>query len=427
MNRARRSWAAVAASLLVLAACSTDDGSGSESVLNTTVPEADDGGEDGAGTEAVEEAPAVFDLDAVLAADPDCPSPVVGDPLRIGYAADFSEVGGQADVPGSDAAIHLAKLVNCSGGLDGRPVEVVVEDVSGDALATRAAMARLLAQEPHVLLGPPFPDPGFRVLQVTDGEYGVVFTGSTEPALADATELAYLVAFNDTQGATVAAQFALERGWGRAVTFSAPGPYFGYNPLVFTDAYTAAGGTVLADFTYEPAPGPADFSEAVAVIAADPPDVIYAAMFAEQVVSLQEQLVAAGVEANYLLSDAYEATGGYAIELGPVNDVFHVTHAPPDGGRLEALTSSLTTAMGEPPSAPSMAALAGDAFAVIANAYLQVGTTDPRVLGLAIADLVAVDGVTGSLTYDGSGAPTKPIYIHEVVDGQGVLVATITP
>ena len=40
--------------------------------------------------------------------------------LKIGYAADFSDLGGFADMPASQAANHFVALVNCSGGIDSK-------------------------------------------------------------------------------------------------------------------------------------------------------------------------------------------------------------------------------------------------------------------------------------------------------------------
>ncbi len=426
---ARALVAAVAAVGLVAAACSSGDDDQTTQPTLTGVTQPDDAGqqtETETDTDTEGEAPVAaggWDIDAALAADPNCPVPVEGQPLRIGYAADLSPIGGPADGPGSQAAAHLAKLINCSGGFDGTPVEVVVTDVSGQPIETRSAMNGLLEQDVSVLLGPPFPDPGFRVLQVTRGEVPVIFTGSTEPALGDKTALSYLVAFNDTQGATVAAQFALSSGWSRAVTFSAEGPYFGYNTLVFSSVFAENGGEVIGDYPFVPFETD-DFSEFVAAIAADPPDVIYTPMFAFQLVALRQQLEAAGVEVEYLQSDAFEATGGYG--LAGTEGIYHVTHAfPADGSRISVLNASLAASEGVPSEAPSMVALAGDAMAVIADAYLRTRSTDPAVLGPAIADANGVQGVTGVLSYMGRGTPTKEIYIHRVVDGEPSLAATV--
>ena len=363
-----------------------------------------------------------WDIDAALAADPDCANPVQGDdPLVIGYAADLGVIGGFADAPASETAKYLAKLINCSGGFAGRPVRVDVADISGSPTDTRAAVQKLIEGGADVLLGPPFPDPGLRVQQAAQGKMAVIFTGSTEPALADATDLSYLVAFNDTQGASAAAQFAQSRGWKTAVTLSSPGPYFGYNVRVFAAAFAANGGQVLADLPFVPAEQ-TDFADAVAAIAENPPDVIYTPMLAEQLVALKTELEKAGLDEVELLgTDAFEASFGY--QLPNIDGIYHVTHADPaPDSRLEKLIASYTAATGSPrPGAPSMVGLTGDAVAVIADAYLRVNTTDPAVLGKAIAADTGVQGVTGVLSYNNSGAPTKPIYIHKVVDGQATL------
>ncbi|MEM9563873.1 MAG: ABC transporter substrate-binding protein [Actinomycetota bacterium] len=367
-----------------------------------------------------------FDIDAVLQADPDCPNPVTGEPLVVGYAADMGELGAFGDGPASQTAIHIANLVNCSGGLDGRPVEVSMADISGDPVASREQTMGLVEGGVSVLLGPPFPDPGFRVLQVTEGGVPVIFTGSTEPALGDDSNLSFLVAFSDTQGATAAAQFAQSQGWTTAVTFSSPGPYFGYNPLVFTEVFTAQGGQIVADFPYLPIET-LDFTEAIAAIADDPPDVIYSAMIAVQLVALKQQLAEAGLaDVEVIGTDAFEATNGYS--LAPGNEgIYHVTHTDPrPDTRLQQLLTSYAAANGGvPPASPSMAALAGDAMAVIADAYLRVDSTDPAALGQAIATATGVQGITGVLTYDMSGAPSKPMFVHRVVDGQATLAGIV--
>src|SRR5262245_4174113 len=67
-------------------------------------------------TEATESSPApsepapsgALDVDAVLAADLDnCAPEPTGEPLKLGYAADLSDLGGFADAPASAAAEHF--------------------------------------------------------------------------------------------------------------------------------------------------------------------------------------------------------------------------------------------------------------------------------------------------------------------------------
>ncbi|MDG2427544.1 MAG: hypothetical protein P8M16_03870 [Acidimicrobiales bacterium] len=368
--------------------------------------------------------------------------------LKIGYAADFSDLGGFADMPASQAGEHFVALVNCAGGIDpedgididavlatdlgnceevsGTTLEMTVENIAGDPEVTQRASQSLIDSGVSALLGPAFPDFGEPLLQVAAGEVPVLFVASTEPLLADASILAYLVAFDDTAQASAAAEFALDQGWSTAVTFSAPGPYFGYNPEVFTEVFTAGGGSVVADYNFVPIED-MDFSTQVNEMAAggQAPDVVYSAMLSFQSAVLRGQLDSAGVATNYLVTDAFEATGGYFTD--GVEGFYHTTHSfPSEGSRIKALADSYEATHGSPLENSSFGGLAVDAIAVVIDAFVRTNSTDPKVLGDAIGQADGVHGATGDLTYVGtSGIPDKPVYVHQVVGGAATLAATI--
>lgn len=417
----RRSLSLLAALALLGAACGGSDSEGSSNGGATTSTGAN-GGDNGGGAAGGGEL--TWDIDAALDADPNCDDPVTGDPFRIGYAADFSELGGFADVPASEAATVFAQMINCSGGIDGVPVEVIVEDISGDPEITQRAAQSLLDSGVSGILGPPFPDFGFPLLQVTQGSVPVLFTGSTDPSLIDAASNSYIVSMDDRLQATAAAEFALDQGWTTAVTFSAPGPYFGFNPEVFTEVFEAGGGTVIDDYGFVPADD-VDFSAQVNSIAnGDAPDVIYSAMLAHQIAALLSQLDGAGVETNFIGTDAVEATGGYFTS--GLDGVYHTTHAfGPDNERYGKLSAAIEAVTGSESESPTFSALAVDGIAVFIHAYQLTGSSDAATIGEAIPNLSNVDGVTAVLSYSGTANPSKPVFIHQIVDGAPTLAATV--
>lgn len=368
--------------------------------------------------------------------------------LKVGYAADLSDLGGFADMPASQAGEHFVALVNCAGGIDadngididavlatdldncsevsGTTLEWRMENIAGDPEVTQRVSQSLIDWGASALLGPPFPDFGEPLLQVTAGEIPVLFVASTEPTLADASINSYLVAFDDTMQATAAAEFALDQGWSTAVTFSAPGPYFGYNPEVFTEVFTAGGGSIIADYGFAPIDD-MDFSTQVNELASggQAPDVVYSAMLSFQAAVLRGQMDAAGVTTNYLVTDAFEATGGYFTD--GVEGFYHTTHSfPSEGSRIKALADSYEATYGAPLENASFGGLAVDAIAVVIDAFVRTKSTDPKVLGAAIKNAKDVHGATGDLTYLGlGGVPDKPVFVHRVVGGAPTLAATI--
>jgi branched-chain amino acid transport system substrate-binding protein len=410
----RRWWVLVAAAALLAAACARAAEAPEGSPAPTGVA---------AGT-------AGLPLDAWLSVDLDACAPAPsGEALRIGYAADLSELGGFADEPGTEAARFMAELINCAGGVEGHPVEVVVQDIQGDPEVTQRAARDLLDAGVHAILGPPFADFGLPLLQVVGGKVPVIFVSSTEPTLANADQLAFLATFDDTRQATEAALFARRQGFETAVTFSIPGPYFGYNPQVFGQVFQDEGGTLLADYTYSLED--TDFSTQVNKVAnlPEPPDVLYTAMITPQLGTLIGQLHGAGVSPQIIVTDAADATRVW--DLGEdAEGIYFTTHAfPAEGSRMKAFLDRFEEERGRPLETVSFGALAADAVILVADAFVRAGSElDPLAIGEALRSAEGVEVITGTVSYAGTnGVPRKPLYIEQVVGGEVTLAETVPP
>jgi branched-chain amino acid transport system substrate-binding protein len=371
---------------------------------------------------------AAVDIDAALAADlAKCGPAPTGKPIKVGMALDFGAVSGFADIPGSEATKHLADLINCVGGVNGSPVVVQVQDIQGNIEVTSQATQELLDFGAEFLIGPPFADFGQPVLQVAGGKVPVFFAASTEPTLPDPAINSFLVTFDDTSQATAAAKWALKEGFKSAITFSGQGPYFGYNPEVFTKVFTEGGGKVIIDETYTPVED-IDFSAQVNEVAgvAKGDEVLYSAMVAQQVIALRGQLDGQGLtKITYLGSDSFEASGLLAPENAPSNEgMVHTTHAyVAPGGRIEKLLASYEKAKGKPLDSGSFAGLYADAMLVGIQAMTNCACTDGQQIGAAVMKIDNFEGFTGKMSYVGTkGTPTKPVSIHKVVKGKDTLL-----
>lgn len=192
---------------LLTAACGDDSSDTTGAAAETTEAETTEATEGAdaeettttAATAEAEPMATAVDIDAALNADlTACEPAPTGAPINVGMAMDFSEVSGFADIPGSQAAEHMAALINCVGGVDDRPIGVQVQDIQGDPEVTLRATQDLLDGGAHFLIGPPFADFGQPVLQVTEGKLPVFFAASTEPSLPDIGANSFLVTFDDT-------------------------------------------------------------------------------------------------------------------------------------------------------------------------------------------------------------------------------------
>ena len=364
-----------------------------------------------------------FDVDAALGADLDnCGPAPSGAAFIIGFAADLSEVGGFADIPISEAGQYYVDLINCAGGVNGHPVEFVVEDVQGDPEVSQRATADLIDAGAHVILGPPFADTGDAVLQTVNASRAVIFVASTEPVLPDPSIYSFMTTFSDTQQAEAAAEFAIDEGITRAITFSSEGPYFGYNPETFAAKFEELGGELVLDQSYVPFEDfdfAAQANEVAAV--ADGTEILYTAMIAPQVDALRGAIEERGIDSiTYFGADAFGVSG--ITEIPNNEGIYWTDHGfGADGNRYERLNAGLADA-GMPSAAPGFAALAGDAITVAIQGFIDAGSTDPLAIAEAISNLTGVEAVTDTIGYAGTdGTPDTPVYILQIVDGAPAL------
>ena len=423
----RRYVVALLATLSLLAAsCGGDDdesvdggsGNGSE----TEADNGSDGDSSGGGSGA----PAV-DIDAALAADLDnCQEPPTGEPIKVGMAMDFSEASGFVDIPGSKVVPYLAELINCVGGANGSPVEVLVRDVQGDPETASLAAQELLDWGAHFIIGPPFADFGQPILQTAEGQVATFMAASTEPTLSDVDANSYLVSFDDTGQSTAAAEWALDNGFDRAIVFTDPGPYSGYNPDVFSEVFEAGGGTIVSTQTY----GwfvDTDFSAQANEVAgvSENNEVVFSAMAAFQLTALRGQLEGQGLDGlTYIGTDALDATG-IAFEANN-EGIIHTPHiAIEDGDRNDLLLKGYTEAKGEELESLSFMGLYADSMLLGIQGVADCGCTDTAGIGEAVSQISGFNGFSGEMSYAGTnGLPDKRVPIKQIVEGVDTLIAS---
>ena len=350
-------------------------------------------------------------------------------PLKIGYAADFSDLGGFADKPGSEAAKVQVDLINEAGGVGGQPIEYVIKELPGDPSAAQRAAQELLDDGVNAIIGPPFCYVGGPLIDTVAGKAPVISNASTDLALADPGRGAFLMSFSDPVQGAAAAEVELESGATTAVTFSSPDDaYFTNTTAAFTDAFEHGGGTVVKDFTFGLADE--DFSSQVNELATlDPkPEVLYTAMVMPAAGVLLQQLEAAGLDDIHVIgADAFDATVVWSA--GDVaNGVSFTAHTfPRDDNGVQAFLDAAKAA-GVTIETVSFGALAADVVQVFAAAAEAACSVEPAALTAAIAAITDLEVTTGKVTYAGTnGVPEKDVVIVTVQDGAPTFTEAFRP
>ncbi len=407
--------AAIVSLGLVLAACGSDSSSNGTAAPDTTAGSETTGGDTTVpGTGGDTTVPSDCTLDT---------------PLSIGFAADLGELGAFSDQPGSEAAKVKVDQINAAGGVGGKPIEYQVKDVQGDPAATQRAAQELLDDGVNAIIGPPFANTGAPLLDTVAGKAPVVFMATTDPSLADPSRGAFLTSFSDKSQSAAMAEFALGKGYTKAVTLSSTDDvYFSGNPEYFTSVFTDGGGDVLGDYAYSLADS--DFSTQVNEISSlsDKPEVLFTAMVMPQTQTLLEQLDAAGLGDIVVMGvDGFDATVVWSA--GDIaNGVFFAAHTfPQDTNSVQQFLDDAKAA-GASIETISFGALSADAVEILAAAATQACSTDPAKLTEAINNLENLKVTTGSVTYkDRNGVPDKDVVILTVEGGAPAFVEAMRP
>jgi branched-chain amino acid transport system substrate-binding protein len=423
--RVGKGFGLVLAAALVVAACGGDDDDGETAATEASGTTAAAATDAPATTEAASDTTTAGTTGDTQTGG-DC---TLDTPLKIGYAADFSDFGGFADVPGSEAAGVQVDLLNEAGGVGGQQVEYVIKELPEDPSGAQRVAQELLDEGVHAIIAPPFAYNGVPLIETVDGQVPVISNASTDLALADPARGAFLMSFSDPVQAAAAAEFAANGGATTAVTFSSPDdPYFTNTTSAFTDAFAEAGGEVVRDFTFGIADE--DFSSQVNELAQlDPaPEVLYTAMIMPGAGVLLEQLEAAGLgDIQVIGADSFDATVVWSA--GDVaNDVSFTAHTFPreDNGVQEFLDAA--AAAGAEIETVSFGALASDVVKVFVAAAEQACSVDGSTLIETIANLSDLEVTTGTVTYAGTnGVPQKDVVILTVTDGEPAFTEAFQP
>lgn len=363
---------------------------------------------------------------ASTSAGGDC---VLDEPLKIGYAADFSDLGGYVDTPGSEAAGVQVDLINAAGGVGGQQIEYVVKELPGDPSGAQRVAEELLDEGVDAIIAPPFAYNGVPLIDTVDGRVPIISNASTDLAMVDAARGAFLMTFSDPVQAAAAAELAAGDGATTAVTFSSPDdPYFTNTTAAFTDAFAEGGGEVVRDFTYGLADE--DFSSQVNELAElDPaPEVLYTALIMPALGVLLEQLDAAGLgDLRVIGADSFDATLVWTAGEAAEGVSFTAHTFPREGNRVQEFLDAATEA-GVEIETVSFGALASDVVQVFAAAAAETCSLDGPTLIDAIANLSDLEVTTGTITYAGAdGVPERDVTILTVEGGEPTFTDAFRP
>ena len=345
--------------------------------------------------------------------------------------------------------------VNKAGGIQGKPVRIVVEDDQSKPEEAATAVKKLVNQDKVlVVLGEVASSRSLAGAPICqEAKVPMITPASTNPKVTQVGDFIFRVCFIDPFQGEVMAKFARNtlKTSKAAILKDIKNDYSVGLAQFFTETFKNLGGTVIAEESYSE--GDIEFRAQLTSLKAKKPDVIFIPGYYTEVGLIARQARDLGITIPLIGGDGWDSPrlieiGGKALE-----NTYYSNHYTPDDPRpeMQKFLSDFKVKYNEIPDA--MAPLGYDAARIAFDAIKRSGILDeknikdsyrqnPQAKSLmdaintpgnrerirdALAQTGDFPGVTGLITIDENRNAKKAAVVLKIEDGKLKYVETINP
>lgn len=350
--------------------------------------------------------------------------------IRIGLAATFTDkveaATGKPTVQGAKLAIQQLEE---EGGLkiNGVPHKIVliVEDDEDNPEVAIAAATSLINKEKVVaIVGFPRSRSAIYAADVAE-RYGIpmVSSKSTNPQTTANKKYVFRVAYTDDFQGKIIAEFALrELGVKKAaVLYDVANDYSRELAKIFRESFASLGGEVVA---FEPyTTDQQDFRDGLENIRQSQAELLFLPNYAEEVFEQVKQIRDLDLKVTLIGGDSWGSMmkeNFSILEGGFFADIWN-SHLP--NPATKDFVNRYLQAYKEEPNAH--AALTYDAINLVFEAIKSQGTAEPESIREGLDNINNYRGVSGTISYRGTGEPIKSVVFLEIQGGKPVFYKSL--
>ncbi len=352
------------------------------------------------------------------------------EPIKIGHYASLTGKDAAFGVATSKGVRLAVEEINAKGGVLGRKIEYLVEDVQSKQGEANTAAKKLISREKVVAIlgGNPSADSLDAGGICQKAKIPMMAISSTNPKVTEIGDYIFRICFIDPFQGAVLAKFAHDSLHAKRVALltSVNSPYSVGLSNVMRERFTALGGEIVAEQKF--VEGDKDFRAQLTAIRSAKPDVIAATGFYSEAALACKQARDLGLNIPIIGGDGWEAPqltelGGKAVEGTYYCTYFSAENQAPN---VQSFVQRYRAKWNKE-TPEGVSALGYDAMYVIAAAIERAGGTDSAKLRDAIAATKDFDGVTGHTTIDEKRNSSKAAVMLTVKNGHAEFFEAVTP
>src|SRR4051812_5316082 len=342
-----------------------------------------------------------------------------GGTIKIGVYGDLTGQTSSFGQSTRNGAQMAADEINAGGGINGRQVQLVIEDDQGEPGKAATVVAKLINQDQvRALIGEVASSNSIAAApNAQEAKVPMISPSSTNPKVTQIGDYIFRVCFIDPFQGEVMAKFAANtlKAKKAAILFDSNSDYSKGLVQFFKASFTKLGGTIVTEKAY--AQRDRVFTGQLTAIRDTNPDVIYVPGYYQEVGVIAKQRKQLGIKAPLLGGDGWDSPqlwdlGGDALNGDYISNHYSVDDPTPT---IQDFVKRFKGKFnGTAPDA--IAALGYDATMVLADSIKRAGGTECVALRNAIAQTSNYKGITGVISINSERNAVKPAVVLELRD-----------
>jgi branched-chain amino acid transport system substrate-binding protein len=350
--------------------------------------------------------------------------------VNIGFFGDLTGPTFNFGLSAKNGVLMAADEINQAGGINGRQIDIVIEDDKGSPEEAAQVTGKLIDRyKVAAIIGAGASGNSLAAApKAQSARVPLIAPSSTNPSVTQVGDYIFRACFIDAFQGEVMAKFAANtlKAKRAAIMLDFNSPYSRGLTDFFEFGFAKLGGEIVAKQSYRQ--GDADYRGQLSAIKAANPDVIYIPGYYGDVALIVRQARQIGVTVPLLGADGWDAPELWELGSDSLNGSYISNHYSADdpSETIQRFVHAYRQRYGN--LAPDAhAALAYDALKFLAEAIQRAGTTDGPKLRDALAETKNFAGVTGIISMDRDRNAVKPAVVLKLEDLKYIYQETIQP
>jgi len=342
-----------------------------------------------------------------------------GDKVRIGVFMSTTGTTANFGISSVNGIKMAADEINAAGGINGKQVELLVQDDRSDASEAATIVTKFVTQDQvHAVIGEVASSRSIAAAPIAqNAKIPMLTPSSTNPEVTKKGDFIFRSCFIDPYQGAAIAQFAAKTLGAKsaAIMVDRKNDYSTGLEKVISEVFTKFGGKIVATQSYQE--GDQDFNAQLTSLKGSNPEVIFVPGYYNDVGLIAKQARDKGITVPLIGGDGWDSEQLYKIGGTALNGSYFTNHYSPfdTDPRVVKFVNDYKKRYNSTPDA--LAATAYDAANIMFDAIKRSKSLSGTDIRDALQATNAFPGVTGTVTFNQNRDAVKPIVMIEIKDG----------